>query len=127
VTQAEAVSFFEGYADSFAAFDAEAIADWFHLPSMILDGNGVANFAKRADLVWNFEAVNDGHRSLGFGAAVLEACEISSRYSDKLVQAKTRWRFNRADGSEIYRFPVDYILCKYGAEWKIAVTLNPDG
>ena len=127
MTQKEAVSFFETYADAFAAFDADRIADQFNIPVTILSGAGTAAFIKRDQLVRNFEAVNREHRALEFHRAKLSNCRILRRYGAKMVRIGANWRFERQDGSQIYEFPFEYVLGNYGQGWKISAAINIEG
>lgn len=127
MTDKDAVKFFEGYAEAYAAFDAAAIAEHFNLPTVVLSSQDTAVFKNSAQLEENFDQANAHHKTLGFHHANLLDCHIRTRHSDKIVQAEAHWRFERRDGSEIFNFPVDYILCDYGRGWKISATLNPTG
>lgn len=127
MTQNQAQSFLSTYAAAFEDFDAAAICACFNFPLTIVGGAGSVVFQTRAEAMANFEAVNARHRSLGFHRAQLVRCEVASVDAPTLAQVATEWRFLRADGEEIYAFPVTYILGRFPDEWRISVAVNSTG
>jgi len=118
--------FFERWKSAFDRFDAEAITDHMNVPLTIVSKDGAAALTDRAQIVANFEAVNELHRGLGYHEAELEELNVFPTYAVNVVRAETRWAFRRIDNSLIYRFRMIYILADYGQGWKAVVAVNVD-
>ena len=126
MTQPEAEQFFRAYARAFDAFDAKAIASYCDLPCVITGPDRSGALVTAEQVVRNFEAVNDNHRALGYHRAVLTACAVIRTIGASFAEADVVWSFRRDDDSEIYAFPMTYLLRKPADQWKISCAISPD-
>ena len=126
MTRVQAQGWFQGYAEAFDSFDAGATADHFDVPCTIVGRSYVVALNTRAEVVENFEGVNETHRELGYHCAKLEECSVIPTYAEEVVEARTTWAFLKKDGSLIYRFRMIYFPTKLDGIWKIAVAVNVD-
>jgi hypothetical protein len=127
MTHAGAKRYFESYAKAFDEFNARDITEFFDVPCIITSPSGSGAFTSPDQLIQNFEAVNARHRSIGYSHAVLLALEIVRHIQSSFVEIDALWSFRREDGSEIYAFPMSYILRNVAGEWKISCSVNAEG
>jgi len=121
---AEIVRYFEGYARAYDAFDAEAIAAHFAVPSYILHADrGSAGFTTREALVANMERINTINREARFGRATFAPPRVSA-FASTLVQATLSWIIHDVDGAALWRFTCTYNLFRSDAGWKIVLCTN---
>ena len=126
MTQPQADRWFHGYAKAFDSFDAEAVSDNLYVPCTIVGRTYVVALNSRAEVVENFEGVNENHRNLGYHRAELEECVVTPTYAEEVVEARTTWAFWKKDGTLVYRFRMIYFLTNLDGVWKIAVAVNID-
>ena len=120
----EIVRYFEGYARAYDAFDAEAIAAHFAIPSHILHADrGSAGFTTRAALLANMERLNAINREARYGRATFAPPRVCA-FAPTLVQATLPWIIHDADGAVLWRFTCTYNLFRSDAGWKIVLCTN---
>ncbi|MFK7955322.1 MAG: hypothetical protein AB8B96_04445 [Lysobacterales bacterium] len=105
--------FIESYQKAFDAFDAEAIADLYHYPSLIASMDQSQAMVSRDDAVKYFARVCDSHRRMGYHRALLLNSERST-LTENLAMVTVRWRFETSTAQVIVEFDCTYTLCDLG-------------
>jgi len=122
--EAEIVLYFKGYARAYDAFDADAIAGHFAVPSYILHADrGSAGFTTHAALVANMERLNAINREARYGRAAFAPPHIAA-FAPTLVQATVPWIIHDVDGAVLWQFKCTYSLFRSDAGWKIVLCTN---
>ena len=84
--------FFDAYADTLGAFDAEAKAALWGLPGMIVTDDFAGALESRADMSAGLAASHQLYRVLGLTSAVPEIRAVSA-LTDRISTVRVRWRY----------------------------------
>ena len=120
--------FFDTYRETFARYDASALADLFAFPLQVVsDADQVAplSIASRDDWVAVLEGLLGGYRTIGVHSGeplTIEATELTAR----IVSARVHWQLRREDGSPIYDFHAVYTLVGAGGNWRVAAIAHDE-
>jgi hypothetical protein len=114
--------------DYFAAFSTlniHALLPYFHEPSLLIGPQGLIAAPTHAVLATAFAPAIEGLRGRGFGRS-----ELSMRHTKTLSETAelvtgVAIRY-KADGQELERVGVTYVLHKNDTGWKIAVLILHD-
>ena len=107
-------AFLESYRGAFDRFDAEAIADHYHFPSLMSSMDSSDAFLTRADAVRVFSRIVDNHRRIGYHTAkVLDTSRVT--LTENLAFVTVRWRFETASGQSISEFDCSYTMADHGS------------
>ena len=101
--------FFDAYAAALREFDAEATAELWGLPGMIVTDDFAGALESRADLSAAFEASYPLYRRLGLESAVPEIRSMTA-LTDVLSLVLVRWSYLDADDELIVTSDVEYLV-----------------
>jgi hypothetical protein len=122
MTDPQIRSFFDTYRQTFARYDASALADLFVFPLQVVsDAEQITplSIAGRDDWVGVLEGLLGGYRTLGVADGEplkIDAIDVTPRLSS----ARVDWELRRADGSAIYEFTAVYTLVGADGRWQVA-------
>ncbi|HZE69101.1 MAG TPA: nuclear transport factor 2 family protein [Pyrinomonadaceae bacterium] len=115
-------------ADYYAAFstlDIQAVLPYFHEPSMLIGPQGMFAAPTYAVLTTAFTPAMEGLRARGFGRSELSVRNVQSLSATTTLVTGVAVRY-KADGQELERVGVTYVLQKVDTHWKIAVLIVHD-
>jgi ketosteroid isomerase-like protein len=117
--------FLNTYYRTFSTLNVETIAPFFHEPCLFLSPQGVVA-APNHDVVKEvFKTIAKDLLSKGYGHSELTQLNVERMSATAMLGAGVAVRFT-ADGRELERVGVTYILQKSGNGWRIAVTVIHD-
>ena len=121
----DAMQFLKNYYTTFSSLDIELITPFFQEPCIFISPQGVAASQTAQEVKGVFKLIADGLRSKGYGRSELINLKVQ-RLSDTTMLASGIADRYKANGEELERVGVTYVLQKSGAGWKIAVTVIHD-
>jgi ketosteroid isomerase-like protein len=117
--------FLHAYYRTFSTLNVESIAPFFHEPCLFLSPQGVMA-APNHDVVKEvFKTIAKDLLSKGYGRSELTQLNVERMSATTMMGAGVAVRFT-ADGPELERVGVTYIVQKSDNEWRIAVIVIHD-
>jgi ketosteroid isomerase-like protein len=115
------------YVSAFGTLDVQAILPYYHEPCLLVGPQGVAALPTHAAMVAAFTPMMEGLRARGYGHSELRMLHIKQLSATAVLASGVAVRY-RADGQELERVGVSYVLHKADADdrWTIAVTMIHD-
>jgi len=117
--------FLNKYYQTFSTLNVESIAPFFHEPCLFVSPQGVIAAPTHDVLKEVFRTIAKDLLSKGYGRSELTQLNVSRMSATAMLATGVAVRFT-ADGSELERVGVTYILQKSGSGWRIAVTVIHD-
>lgn len=113
------------YYAAFSTLDPQAFLPYFHEPSLLIGPQGVFATSTHAALAAAFAPTIENLRVRGFRRTELSVrqSKMLSGTAASVTGVAIRYR---ADGQEINRVGMTYVLHKNDAGWKIAVSVMHD-
>ena len=112
------------YYRDFSTLNVQAILPYFNEPSLLVGPQGVIPVPNHAALVAVFGPVMEGLRSKGYGRSEFALGYAKSLSSSTSLIGGVAVRYN-ADGQQLERVGITYLLHKTESGWKFAtVTLH---
>jgi ketosteroid isomerase-like protein len=113
------------YYRAFSHLDVQAILPYFHQPALLIGPPGVAPVPTSAALAGMFAPVMDDLRARGYGRSELNLERVQSLSATAALATGVALRY-KADGQELERVGVTYVMHKADTGWKIAVLVLHD-
>jgi ketosteroid isomerase-like protein len=113
------------YVSAFGTLDVQAILPYYHEPCLLVGPQGVAALPTRAAMVAAFTPMIEGLRARGYGRSELSMLHVKQLSAAASLASGVAVRY-RADGQELERVGVSYVLHKADDRWTIAVTVVHD-
>lgn len=114
------------YASAFHSFDAQRVLRYYHEPLMLITAAAVRAMATRADIeAWMNEfwaRLKERGYARGSEFSPLHVKQVSAG----VAVASAQFVRYKADGQELERIGVTYVLHKAGDGWKIVVIVGHD-
>ena len=110
------------YYKVFSTLDMDGIVSFFNVPFMAIGPQGVAGTGDHAAVVAWLTPIVDRLKGMNYGRSEYVARQVTtlSETATFLCGAAVRYA---ATGSELERVPVDYLMHRSDAGWKIAVVV----
>ena len=113
------------YYTAFSTLDAHAIEPYFHEPSLLVSPAGVMPTPTRASVAAVFQPVMEGLRARGFARSQLINLRLKRLSACTVIAGGVAVR-RTADGEELERAGVVYLLQKTNARWQFATVVIHD-
>ena len=114
------------YVSAFGTLDVRAILPYYHEPCLLVGPQGVVALPTRAAMVAAFTPMMEGLRERGYGRSELSMLHVRQLSPTAALASGVAVRY-RADGQELERVGVSYVLHKADEDrWTIAVTVVHD-
>jgi hypothetical protein len=113
--------FFARYAAAFDAFDAEAIASFYHAPCMMIRAGEVATLSTRSAVLANMNALVARHRSQGYERARFGDLRAAFLVPG-LVLVTVPWTIHLLEAPAPQVFRNTYELVELDGQWRIVVS-----
>jgi hypothetical protein len=113
------------YYRAFSTLTAEAILPYFHEPSMMVGPLGVFALPTGTSVHAAFTNIMDGLRARDYGRSDLSKLKVDRLSATSVLASGVAIRY-KADGEELERVGVTYLLQNTNGLWKIAVTIIHD-
>ena len=113
------------YYNAFSKLDAQAILPYFHEPSFMIGPGGVAATSTQAALTAILTPAMQGLRARGYARSELSMVRVKPLSATTTLASGVAVRY-KADGQELERVGVTYLLHKADSVWKIAVLVAHD-
>jgi ketosteroid isomerase-like protein len=113
------------YYNAFSKLDVQAILPYYHEPSLLIGPGGVAATFTYAALTAMFAAAMEGLRARGYARSELSMLHVKRLSATTTLASGVAVRY-KADGQELERGGVTYVLHKADSGWKIAVLVAHD-
>ena len=113
------------YYKAFSTLDPHAISVYFREPSLMIGPPGVAAAATHTDVERAFSTLMEGLRARGYGRSELIVPRITRLSAIAACASGIAVRY-KADGRELERAGVTYLLTKVGSDWKLTVLVVHD-
>jgi ketosteroid isomerase-like protein len=121
----DAREFLNNYYSTFSTLDIESITPFFQEPCIFVSPQGVVASQTAEQVKHVFKLIAEGLRSKAYGRSELINLKVQ-RLSDTTMLASGIADRYKANGEELERVGVTYVLQKSGDGWKIAVTIIHD-
>jgi len=122
MTDVPVQAFFDTYRETFARYDAAALADLFTFPLQVVgDADQVTpiSIGSRDDWLPVLDGLLGAYRTLGVAGG--EPLEIdANELTPRLSSTRVHWELRREDGSAIYDFTGVYTLVVVDGQWRVA-------
>lgn len=113
------------YYGAFSKLDVQAILPYFHEPSLVMGPQGVAATPTHAALEVMFTPLMEGLRAKGYARSELSMLHVKRLSVTTTLASGIAVRY-KADGQELARVGVTYLLHNADRSWKIAVLVAHD-
>jgi ketosteroid isomerase-like protein len=113
------------YYRDFSTLNVQAILPYFNEPSLLVGPQGVMPIPNHAALADVFGPVMEGLRAKGYGRSELELDDAKSLSSSAALIGGVAIRYN-ADGHQLERVGITYVLHKTASGWKFATVILHD-
>lgn len=113
------------YYRDFSTLNVKAILPYFNEPCLLVGPHGVIPVADHAALAAVFEPVLEDLRAKGYGRSELEMGYVKLLSASAALIGGTAVRYT-ADGRQLERVGVTYVLHKKESEWKFATVILHD-
>ncbi len=107
------------YYRAFSTLDAQAVGPYFHEPSQLISPAGVMPAPTRTGVTAAFQPVMDALRARGFARSELINLRLKLLSAATVIAGGVAVRL-KADGQELERAGVVYVLQKTNAGWQFA-------
>jgi ketosteroid isomerase-like protein len=121
----DTTQFLTRYYTTFSSLDVDSIAPFFHEPCLFISPQGVVTSQTSENVKEVLKQIAEGLRPKGYGRSELTNLDVQ-RMSDATALARGVAVRYKADGHELERVGVTYVLQKSGDGWRIAVTVIHD-
>lgn len=113
------------YYRDFSTLDVHAILPYFHEPSLLVGPQGVIPIPDHAALAAVFGPVMEGLRAQGYGRSELEPSYVKLLSPSAALIGGVAARY-KADGQQLERVGVTYLLHRTVSGWKFATVVLHD-
>lgn len=113
---------FADYAAAFDAFDAAAIASFYHCPCLLVNGDATTALTSEGMVLDNMQALVEQHRSQRAGRALASIVRVEN-LAPNLATVGVGWQVFAVDGALLWEFGNTYDLADYGEGWKILTSI----
>ena len=113
------------YYRDFSTLNVQAILPYFNEPSLLVGPQGVIPVPNHAALAAVFGPVMEGLRSKGYGRSEFEPDYAKSLSSTARLIGGVAVRYD-ADGHELERVGITYVLHRTEGAWKVATVILHD-
>jgi ketosteroid isomerase-like protein len=110
------------YYTAFSSLDARAVEPYFHEPSQLVSPAGVVPTPTRAAVTAAFQPVMDALRARHFATSELMQLHLKRLSATTVIAGGVAVR-RKADGQELDRAGVVYLLQKVGVGWQFATVV----
>jgi ketosteroid isomerase-like protein len=126
MTNEEAVTHvLSNYYEAFSKLDVQAILPYFHEPALLIGSLGVLALPTAAALIPVFGPAMEDLRVRGYSRSELSLEQIKLLSANSALAIGVAIR-RKADGQELERKSVTYLLHKADSDWKFAVVVLHD-
>ena len=123
--KAAVVQVLTDYYRAFSTLDAHAVGPYFHEPSQLVGPAGVVPTPTRAAVAAVFQPVMDALRERGFARSELIDLHLKRLSAGTVIAGGIAVR-RKADGQELDRAGVVYLLHKTNAGWQFTTVVIHD-
>lgn len=113
------------YYNAFSKLDVQAVLPYFHEPCFLIGPGGVAATSTHAALTAMLTPAMEGLRARGYARSELSMLHVKPLSATTILASGIAVRY-KADGQELERVGVTYLLHKADSGWKIAVLVAHD-
>jgi ketosteroid isomerase-like protein len=113
------------YYGAFSTLDAQAVLPYFHESSQLVSPTGVVPTPTRAAVAAAFQPVMEGVRSRNFAKGELINLHLKRLSANTVIAGGVAVR-RKADGQELERAGVVYLLQRTGVGWQFATVVIHD-
>ena len=113
------------YYNAFSTLDVKAIVPYYHEPSLFITPPGVIAAPTHAAMTEGFTAVTESLRARGYSRSELSMLHVKQLSATATLASGVAVRY-KADGQELERVGVTYLLHKADSRWRIAVVVSHD-
>src|SRR5262245_37175148 len=108
------------YYKVFSRLDVKAIASYFSEPCLTIAPQGMSSAANRASLADSLAPLSGGLKAKGYGRSEFVQPTVTTLGASAALVQGVAVRYTTA-GSEMERIPLNYLMHRDEAGWKIAV------
>jgi ketosteroid isomerase-like protein len=113
------------YYNAFSTLDVQSILPYYLEPSLLVSSRGVAAAPTHAELAATFAPAMEGLRTRGYSRSELTTLHVKRLSPTTTLASGIAVRY-KADGQELERVGVTYLLQKADSSWKIAALVAHD-
>jgi hypothetical protein len=113
-------AFFDSYREAFERLDADAIAQHYHVPSMLIDGDACLIWTTGDQVLAKMRALTEHYRADGFERANFEPRNVIRPHRDSAI-VDLAWVIDRAGHLAKRQFGTAYNLKRNEHGWRITV------
>lgn len=118
-------AFFDKYAKAYRAYDANAVAELYFIPAVIMSDDNKDVFSSTQDVVMYVERLMVRLRKIGAVDFVPHVCQ-TMRLSDNILFSNVKWSFYAEGKKPLFSCYVSYTLQFVENDLKVIVTVMDD-
>lgn len=115
--------YFENYARAYDDFNAEALAQYFPTPTLMVKKGSVVGLSTIEELLEHLNGKLASDREQGYKQSQLAGLEMHKEGAWG-VTVTVHWMIDHVDGSTLRDFYTTYNLLKQASQWRILVTTD---
>lgn len=123
--ETEVTRFLTDYYRDFSSLDLQSILAYYHEPCLTIGPQGVFAASTRSVLATALAPILENLRSRGYGRSELSIQHLQALSAATALVTGVALRY-KADGQELERVGLTYLLQKADRQWKIAVLVTHD-
>jgi ketosteroid isomerase-like protein len=117
--------YYRAFSSAVAKLDVQTILPYYHESSLLMGSQGLAAMPTHAALAAMFTTAMEGLRARGYARSELSGLKLKRLSATCMLASGIATRY-KADGEELDRIGVTYLLHKADSGWKIAVLVTHD-
>ncbi|XOV78680.1 MAG: nuclear transport factor 2 family protein [Aestuariibacter sp.] len=118
-------AFFDTYAASLDAGDAEAVAKAYFVPTVVMNDEAKRVHTQREDIIAYITEMKEQLRSTGATNSRAEVCQ-TMRLSENIMFSNVKWTFKNDAGEKVFSCFISYTLQLESESLKIIVSVIDD-
>jgi hypothetical protein len=117
--------FFETYAASLDAGDAESVSGAYFVPTVVMNDDAKRVHTKREDIVTYIQEMKEQLAEAQVVSSKADVCQ-TMRLSENILFSNVKWTFNDAQGQKVFSCFISYTLQLESESLKIIVSVIDD-
>lgn len=121
----QVVAFFEGYAETFRHYQVEHLAEYYHIPCMMMSSHHKQAITQPEQLNQYISTLFSKYREIALAELIPDVDQYFC-LSEKVFFVTVKWRFQGADEQELFSCQSSYTLQDNGDDLRIVAAVVDD-
>lgn len=117
--------FFDQYAAAYQSYDADAVADMYFLPAVLMSDDAKSVYTSHDAIVVVIEELMQKFQALGVMEFEAEVCQ-AMKLSENIMFCNVKWNFRNITNEVVFSCFVSYTMQSDNEQLKIIVSVTDD-